>query len=269
MKEGLKIKNCLVIFLVTILIATVVRAIANALPIEETFSETLGYTFGMGLSALFAVRVYQRHLDDFTVDISSSYLKYTPLLIVWPILLVFGITSHIIYLIPTPESLAGMFDDSRDGIMWLSILTVALIAPVLEEIIFRGVILKGLLVRYSSLKAIVVSSLLFGLVHLNPWQFVSAFGMGIIGGWIFWKTNNLILPIIIHISNNLLFALFGMYFGTHYLIDTPMQQVFGSQTNQWLAVLVAIALFSGTWYVLARRIRYNTLEHTSYNKVQP
>lgn len=267
MKEGLKIKNCLIILLVTILITTVVRAIANAFPIEETFSETLGYTFGMGLSALFAVRVYQRHVGKFTVDICSSYLRYTPLLIAWPILLVFGITSHIIYLIPTPESLAGMFDDSRDGVIWLSILTVALIAPVLEEVIFRGVVLKDLLGRYSPLKAIAVSSFLFGLVHLNPWQFVSAFGMGIIGGWIFWKTNNLILPIIVHISNNLLFALFGMYFGTQYLIDTPMQQVFGSQTNQWLAVLIAIVLFGGTWYVLARRVRYDTLEHASYNQV--
>lgn len=267
MKEGLSIKNCLVILLVTIFITTIVRAIANSLPIEETFSETLSYTFGMGLSALFAIRFYQRHADEFTLDISFSYLKLSPLLIAWPILLVFGITSHIIYLIPTPESLAGMVDDSRKDIAWLSILTVALIAPVLEEVIFRGVILKGLLNRYSPLKAIVVSSLLFGLVHLNPWQFVSAFGIGIIGGWIFWKTNNLILPIIIHISNNLLFALFGMYFGTHYLIDTPMQQVLGSQTNQWLAVSIAIVLFGGTWYALAKIMRYNAVENTSYNQV--
>lgn len=267
MKEGLKIKNCLVILLATILITTLAGVIVKALPIKETFSEALGYTLGMGLSALFAIRVYQRHVDEFTVDISSSYLMYTPLLLVWPILLKFGITSQVMYLIPVPESLVGMYDDNGDSIMWLSMLTVALIGPVLEEVIFRGVILKGLLGRYSSLKALNVSSLLFVFVHLNPWQFVGAFGIGIISGWIYWKTNNLMLPIIMHVSNNLLFALFGKYFGRSYLIDTPMQQVFGSQMNQLMAVSVSIVLFGVIWYFLSKRIRYTSLENTSYNKV--
>jgi uncharacterized protein len=267
MKEGLKIKSCLVILLATILLTTLAGVLVKALPIEESISEAVGYTLGMGLSALFAVRLYQRHVDEFSVEINSSYLVYTPLLVVWPILLKFGITSHLMYLIPTPESLVGMYDDSGDSILWLSIITVALIGPVLEEVIFRGVILKGLLGRYSPLKAIVVSSLLFGLVHLNPWQFAGAFGTGIICGWIYWKTNNLILPIIMHISSNLFFTLFGMHFGSSYLIDTPMQQVFGSHANQLLAVSISIILFGVIWFVLSKRIRYTEVENTSYNQV--
>ncbi|KAA3440020.1 CPBP family intramembrane glutamic endopeptidase [Rufibacter hautae] len=169
------------------------------------------------------------------------------------------------YLIPTPDFLSGAFEPSENNITWLSLLTAALIAPVLKEIIFRGVILKGLLCQYNPAKAIVVSSLIFGFVHLNPWQFLGAFGIGIISGWIYWRTNNLLLPIVMHISNNLFFSLFGKYFGTSYLIDTPMQQVFGNQLNQSIAVGLSILLFAVIWYILSRRMRYQELRNTSHN----
>jgi len=265
METGLRIKDCLIILLATILIATTALVIIKTLLINESLAEFLGYTIGMGLSAVFAIRTYKQKANEFKVEIGSTYLKYIPLLIIWPILLVFGITSHLIYVIPTPDFLTDAFKPSENNIFWLSLFTVALIAPVLEEIIFRGIILKGLLCQYSPAKAIVVSSIIFGLVHLNPWQFLGAFGIGIISGWIYWRTKNLLLPIIMHISNNLFFFLFGRYFGTSYLIDTPMQQVFGSQFNQALAVGLSILLFVVIWFLLSNRIRYQELKNTSHN----
>ncbi|MFA9290581.1 MAG: lysostaphin resistance A-like protein, partial [Solirubrobacteraceae bacterium] len=54
-------------------------------------------------------------------------------------------------------------------------------APIFEEILFRGIILKGLLNnRKKPIFAIIFTSLLFGLVHGNPWQFIGAFTLGII-----------------------------------------------------------------------------------------
>lgn len=267
MNKGLRIKDCIIILLATIVITTIVKLFIRALPLNETIEEALSYTVGMGLSFLVAVRKYQKHSGTFDVDINSSCLKFIPLIIIWPILMVFGITSHFVYLIPTPEYLTEMYNESENSIGWLSILTVALVGPVLEELIFRGVVLKGLLHRYTPLQAIFISSVFFGLVHLNPWQFFGALGIGIISGWIYWKTNNLILPIAMHISNNLIFALFGIYFGTSYLIDTPMQEVFGSQANQLIAVGVSVFLFGAIWYFLSKRIKLRDLESTPYNNV--
>ncbi len=53
-----------------------------------------------------------------------------------------------------------------------ALLTAVVAAPVLEELIFRGIMLEGLLKNYNPMKAIIITNLLFGIAHLNPWQFV-------------------------------------------------------------------------------------------------
>lgn len=99
--------------------------------------------------------------------------------------------------LPMPRFFADMFKDLTSGSM-ASILTVVLIAPVTEELLFRGIILKGFLNRYRPMTAILVSSLLFALMHLNPYQFFGAFVMGVTLAWIFLRTGSLWPCIIGH-----------------------------------------------------------------------
>lgn len=84
---------------------------------------------------------------------------------------------------------------------------VVIIAPVVEELIFRGVIMHGLMRNYSKTTAIFFSGLLFALFHLNPWQFPATFVLGILLGWIMIRTKNIGLAIIGHAINNLLVLL--------------------------------------------------------------
>lgn len=84
---------------------------------------------------------------------------------------------------------------------------VVIIAPVVEELIFRGVIMHGLMRNYSKATAIFFSGLLFALFHLNPWQFPATFVLGILLGWIMIRTKNIGLAIIGHAINNLLVLL--------------------------------------------------------------
>jgi membrane protease YdiL (CAAX protease family) len=65
------------------------------------------------------------------------------------------------------------------------------------------VILNGLAKNYSNKKAIVVSALLFGLIHLNPWQFVTAFMIGLLSAWICIKTKSIVLCVYMHLFNNI------------------------------------------------------------------
>jgi uncharacterized protein len=85
---------------------------------------------------------------------------------------------------------------------WKGILAVVVIAPIVEEIIFRGMLLKGFLNHYSVRKSIILSALLFGIIHMNPWQFVGAFAAGIILGWWYVKTDSIITTIFGHALNN-------------------------------------------------------------------
>ena len=71
-----------------------------------------------------------------------------------------------------------------------------------EEILFRGLIYGALEKRLRVSGAMVISSLLFALVHLQVVYFIPIFCLGMVLGWARWKTNSLGLPILIHILNN-------------------------------------------------------------------
>ncbi len=83
-----------------------------------------------------------------------------------------------------------------------SFLAIVIFAPLLEEIFCRGIILRGLLHHTTPAKAIIWSAVMFGVMHLNPWQAIPAFLLGLLMGWIYWRTRSLWIVIFIHFINN-------------------------------------------------------------------
>jgi membrane protease YdiL (CAAX protease family) len=75
-------------------------------------------------------------------------------------------------------------------------------APLLEEMLFRGVILRSFLHQYSRKQAIVWSALIFGLAHLNAYQCVTAFILGLVLGWLYERTRSLWPSILLHAAFN-------------------------------------------------------------------
>jgi membrane protease YdiL (CAAX protease family) len=84
----------------------------------------------------------------------------------------------------------------------LSILVVIIIGPVAEELVFRGIVLGFFLKKYSSKRAIVLSALIFAMIHMNPYQFLPAFGLGILLGWIYYMSKNIWLCMGVHLLCN-------------------------------------------------------------------
>ncbi len=85
----------------------------------------------------------------------------------------------------------------------MGFVALTLLGPVTEEIVFRGAILKQLSLSLSNhWKAIIIAALLFAVIHFNPAQFVHAFLIGMLLGWICIKTRSIIPCILIHIINN-------------------------------------------------------------------
>ena len=99
-----------------------------------------------------------------------------------------------------PNIMEQSFDILQSG--WGGILAIAIIGPVLEEILFRGAITKALLQQYNPTKAILISALLFGVFHINPAQILPAFLIGILLAWTYYKTGSLIPCILMHVLNN-------------------------------------------------------------------
>lgn len=77
-----------------------------------------------------------------------------------------------------------------------------ILAPILEEIIYRGIILRGLLIRFSPKNAIFLSALIFGLAHGNPHQIWQAFFIGLFFGIIYYKTKSVGTTILLHAFAN-------------------------------------------------------------------
>jgi membrane protease YdiL (CAAX protease family) len=85
----------------------------------------------------------------------------------------------------------------------VGVASVAFVAPLLEELLFRGAI-QGALMRYfkSPWVGIVLAALLFGVIHLNPIQVFYATCLGIVFGWVYYRTGSLLPAILGHIINN-------------------------------------------------------------------
>lgn len=115
---------------------------------------------------------------------------------------------------PMPQWLEDTLTSMTSGNLWVDILAVSIFAPLFEEWFCRGMILRGLL-NYEKkgtatgqdrgMKpawAIVISALLFALIHMNPWQAVPAFFLGVLFGYVYYRTGSLKLTMLMHCANN-------------------------------------------------------------------
>ena len=105
---------------------------------------------------------------------------------------------------PPPGWLLEFFKNltSAETVPWESFIVLVIVAPLTEELFFRGLILHGFLSRYSVPTSVLVSAVLFGLLHGNPWQFFSATFLGIVFGWWFLRTRSLLPCLVGHSCNN-------------------------------------------------------------------
>lgn len=96
----------------------------------------------------------------------------------------------------------------------VGIMGLAFFGPLLEEVLFRGAI-QGALMRYFGRPwpAIVVAALVFGVFHMNPVQIVYATLLGIVLGWIYYRTGSLLSVIVGHVLNNSLAVVTTVAFG--------------------------------------------------------
>jgi len=122
-------------------------------------------------------------------------------------------TNLVSWLVPLPPELEDLFNRLAEGPAWMSLFTLAFVAPLTEEALFRGVIQRGFAQRYGGAAAVVMASALFALFHLNVWQALAAFVAGLYLGWIFGTTGALLAPMVAHaVFNGLPVALAAVGF---------------------------------------------------------
>ncbi len=93
---------------------------------------------------------------------------------------------------------------------WLNLLLISLIGPIFEEVIFRKLLIDRT-IRYGARVSIIISALLFGLIHGNLNQFFYAFLMGGFFAYVYIKTGKIIYTILLHISVNLIGSVVSLF----------------------------------------------------------
>jgi membrane protease YdiL (CAAX protease family) len=161
---------------------------------------------------------------------------------------------HVTVFLPIPDDSAiALFAERILRGDPIAILVLVVIAPVLEELIFRGCLLRLLLLVVAPLLAVLLSAFIFALPH-TVWQWLPALMLGLLLGWLFVRTRSLTLCIAAHMLWNAQLWLFGV------VLDLPVRGYWeaplavdgGLVQPVWWLLLGAVALGVGVWLVRAR-----------------
>jgi membrane protease YdiL (CAAX protease family) len=138
-------------------------------------------------------------------------LLLVPVLLITPVLVlaVGWVNQWLQWWLPLSDWEALAFERMAEpSIVMLT--AVCVLAPVLEEMLFRGVILRAFLQLYPRGLAIGGSALIFGFAHMNIYQFVVGVGIGAVSGWLYERTRSLLPCITLHAAFNGLVTLLAL-----------------------------------------------------------
>lgn len=136
--------------------------------------------------------------------VSGRVFVLTAVLILGTVILVSEVDNLTRLVFPPPTALAEAFEGLLDtgARPFSSFFLLVVVAPVTEELLFRGLILRGFLANYSKRRAILLSALLFAVMHTNPWQFISTFVAGVLLAWLLIETGSLLPCLFAHAVAN-------------------------------------------------------------------
>jgi len=255
------------VFVAMILFYPVQTALNDSIGLSPSF--LIYYTLAMGAPLLLLHFLKKKEEGTVKYLMKPKDSAVVLLLIVATVALQWGVTSPIGTSIPMPEMFKEMFREMAEQMNnGYGLLAVAVMAPFFEEFIFRGVMLDGLLKRKSTWAAILISAALFGLVHLNPWQFVAAMVIGTFAGWVYARTRSLIYCMIIHFTNN-----FGasvvMYFNEDAAsMDAELQEMYGGVTNMYIIIAASIIIAAVCISMLNKRMKMEVANDDPFQKVE-
>lgn len=122
---------------------------------------------------------------------------------------------YIINIIPFPQSWVEMLENSNatyaSASPAMQIISVAIMAPLCEEIVFRAGVQRSLSSGLPKWAAIILSSLIFGVMHINPIGIIYATLLGILMGWIYSRFNSLLPTLVFHLAFNSTSLILGLF----------------------------------------------------------
>ena len=249
-----------------VILAVLVLAItlpdSDAEPRDPTVALIAGNLF-YGAITVWMVWRFRRsgiHVRRLVGRLPANY-NWFPMAGIWLATVVFSagalmVVAYAISLV-APDQIAWLLEDqlvvSDDGAAAYPVLLIAtlvIIAPLFEEVFFRGVLINRWGIKWGFRNAIIASALLFGIGHAIA--MVGAFMFGMVAAILYIRTRTLLVPIAMHITNNLLVIIVSLAFPGEGELDTA-----STVEEVQSLVFVGVALLVLTIPVLVWYLRKN------------
>ena len=184
-------------------------------------------------------------------EVSRHWVRTRPWMVLfWCVLAAFGAIIPSTYLQELMPELPNYAEKEFELIMnnRFGYFIVGLLAPLVEELVFRGAILRALL-RWKSNPwiGIVISAVMFSAIHMNPAQMPHAFVIGLLLGWMYWRTGSVLPGVAYHWANNsMAYILYNIYPNP----DLKLIDVLGSEQRVLMAVGFSLLILVPAIYQL-------------------
>jgi hypothetical protein len=169
-------------------------------------------------------------------EVSPHWIRTRPwVVLTWSVVAAMGALIPSMWLQEQMPELPNLMDNEFDMILtnrW-GYLAIGLLAPLSEEIVLRGAILKELLKKFSPWVAIAISAVFFALIHFNPAQMPHAFLIGLLLGWMYWRTGSILPGVAYHWANN---SIAYIFYNIYPNPDLKLVDVMGSEQHVMMAV---------------------------------
>ncbi|MBQ7670513.1 MAG: CPBP family intramembrane metalloprotease [Clostridia bacterium] len=137
-------------------------------------------------------------------------------------------------LIPFPQSMIDRYNEVYSflgsGSKVAEFVAIALVGPVVEEIVFRGMAYGSMRSRMPKALAVIISSALFGAAHANMISFIFTFMLGVFLAIAFEFSDSLFIPVIIHVEFN----------ASSYIVSYVLEKT-GTETHILICIISAVA----------------------------
>ena len=190
-------------------------------------------------------------------EVSPRWLRTRPwMVLIWSVIAALGAIIPSTWLQEQMPELPNMMEAEFGMIMKerLGYFVVGLLAPLAEELVFRGAVLRALLRWHKNAwVGIAISAVLFAIIHMNPAQMPHAFFVGLLLGWMYYRTDSIVPGVVFHwVNNSVAYVLYNLYPDPSLkLIDI----LGGQQQSVWMALVFSLLIFLPALFQMNLRLK--------------
>lgn len=249
-------KNALIYTIVFAAIQVVVSMLVQGVWMLVMGKESAMNATGMIITmAVFSVLTMVVFLWAKWSVVSRHWVRTRPWFVLfWCVLAALGALIPSVWIQEHMPELPNIVEGEFDMIMkdrW-GYLVVGLLAPLAEEMVFRGAVLRSLLRwKENPWIGIVISAVLFAVIHMNPAQMPHAFLIGLLLGWLYYRTDSIVPGVVYHwVNNTVAYVMYNLYPNP----DLTLVELFGTEQKVLMALGCSLLIFLSSLFQLNQRL---------------